>query len=81
MKKIIEINTWWELLLFTIIMLGLCFVEIVFQMWLWKILMVAVFGLPMLSFWQMCLLDVLITTFIGIPKDPFKLNVRGKEVE
>ena len=80
-KKVIEINGAFQLLIFILIVLGLLFASIVFQLWLWKIIMVAVFGLPMLTFWQMVGLDFLVGTFTGkISDDAVKINYNGEEM-
>ena len=80
-KKVIEINGWFQLLIFILIVLGLLFASIVFQLWLWNIIMVAVFGLPMLTFWQMVGLDLLFWTFIGkVDDDVIRVNYNGEEM-
>lgn len=80
-KKVIAINGAFQLLIFILIVLGLLFASIVFQLWLWKIVMVAVFGLPMLTFWQMVGLDLLFWTFTGkIDGDAIKFNYDGEEM-
>jgi energy-coupling factor transporter transmembrane protein EcfT len=80
-KKVIEINGGFQLLIFILIVLGLLFASIVFQLWLWKIIMVAVFGLPMLTFWQMVGLDLLFWTFTGkVNGDAIKFNYDGEEM-
>ena len=80
-KRVIEINGAFQLLIFILIVLGLLFASIVFQLWLWKIVMVAVFGLPMLTFWQMVGLDLLFWTFTGkIDGDAIKFNYDGEEM-
>ena len=80
-KRVIEINGGFQLLIFILIVLGLLFASIVFQLWLWKIVMVAVFGLPMLTFWQMVGLDLLFWTFTGkIDGDAIKFNYDGEEM-
>lgn len=80
-KRVIEINGGFQLLIFILITLGLLFVSIVFQLWLWKIIMVAVFGLPMLTFWQMVGLDLLFWTFTGkVNDDAIKINYDGEEM-
>ena len=80
-KKVIAINGGFQLLMFILIVLGLLFASIVFQLWLWKIIMVAVFGLPMLTFWQMVGLDLLFWTFTGkIDGDAIKFNYDGEEM-
>ena len=80
-KKVIAINGWLQLLIFILIVLGLLFACIVFQLWLWKIIMVAVFGLPMLTFWQMVGLDFLVWTFTGkVDGDAVKINYDGEEM-
>lgn len=80
-KKVIAINGGFQLLMFILIVLGLLFASIVFQLWLWKIIMVAVFGLPMLTFWQMVGLDFLVWTFTGkINDDAIKINYDGEEM-
>jgi energy-coupling factor transporter transmembrane protein EcfT len=80
-KKIIAINGAFQLLIFILIVLGLLFASIVFQLWLWKIIMVAVFGLPMLTFWQMVGLDLLFWTFTGkVNDDVIKINYDGEEM-
>ena len=81
LKKVIVINGAFQLLIFILIVLGLLFASIVFQLWLWKIVMVAVFGLPMLTFWQMVGLDLLFWTFTGkIDGDAIKFNYDGEEM-
>lgn len=80
-KKVIDINGWFQLLILILIVLGLLFASIVFQLWLWKIIMVAVFGLPMLTFWQMVGLDFLVWTFTGkVDDDIIKINYNGEEM-
>lgn len=80
-KRVIAINGGFQLLIFILVTLGLLFVSIVFQLWLWKIIMVAVFGLPMLTFWQMVGLDFLVWTFTGkINDDAIKINYDGEEM-
>ena len=80
-KKVIAINGGFQLLIFILIVLGLLFASIVFQLWLWKIIVVAVFGLPMLTFWQMVGLDLLFWTFTGkIDGDAIKFNYDGEEM-
>lgn len=80
-KKVIAINGAFQLLIFILVVLGLLFASIVFQLWLWKIIMVAVFGLPMLTFWQMVGLNFLIWTFTGkVDGDAIKINYDGEEM-
>lgn len=80
-KRVIAINGGFQLLIFILIVFGLLFASIVFQLWLWKIIMVAVFGLPMLTFWQMVGLDLLFWTFTGkIDGDAIKFNYDGEEM-
>lgn len=80
-KKVIAINGGFQLLIFILVTLGLLFVSIVFQLWLWKVIMVAVFGLPMLTFWQMVGLDILFWTFTGrVSDDVVKINYDGEEM-
>lgn len=80
-KKVIEISGGFQLLIFIIITLGLLFASIVLQLQLWQIIMVAVFGLPMLTFWQMVGLDLLFWTFTGkINGDAIKINYDGEEM-
>lgn len=80
-KKVIEINGWFQLLIFILIVLGLLFASIVFQLWLWKIIMVAVFGLPMLTFWQMVGLNFLFWTFTGkVNGDAIQFNYNEEEM-
>lgn len=80
-KRIISLSGWFQLLVFILIVLGLLFASIVFQLWLWKIIMVAVFGLPMLTFWQMVGLDFLFWTFTGkVNGDFIKIYYDGEEM-
>lgn len=79
-KKVIEIKTAGQLLLFTIVTIGLVFASFVFQLWLWKIIMVAIFGLPMLTFWQMVGLNILIWSFTGhVNPNLIKIKYEGEE--
>lgn len=80
-KKVIAINGGFQLLIFILVTLGLLFVSIVFQLWLWKIIMVAIFGLPMLTFWQMVGLDFLVWSFTGkFSDDVIKITYDGEEM-
>ena len=80
-KRVIAINGVLQLLIFILIVLGLLFASIVFQLWLWKIIMVAVFGLPMLTFWQMVGLDFLVWSFTGkFSDDIVKITYDGEEM-
>lgn len=79
-KGVIAINGGFQLLIFILIVLGLLFVSIVFQLWLWKIIMVAIFGLPMLTFWQMVGLDFLVWSFTGKFSDDVKIYYNGEEM-
>ena len=65
----IKLETGWQLLVFILVMLGLLFAIIVFQLWLWNILFVAVFELPQLTFWQMVALDVFCDTVLYTRSD------------
>lgn len=58
----IKLETGWELLVFILVMFGLLFAIVVFQLWLWKIIFVAAFKLPQLTFGQMVALNVFCDT-------------------
>lgn len=76
----IKITNGYELAGFIIATLGLLFVCIVFQVWLWKVIAVAIFGLPQLSFWQMVGLDFLIDMFLyGREVTNVEFQVKNKE--
>lgn len=55
-----------------LIVIGLVALEIALGVWLWKIIMVGVFGLPALSFWQFFGLVILL--HILLPTNTFKKN-------
>lgn len=76
----IKIANGYELAGFIIATLGLLFVSVVFQVWLWKVIAVAIFGLPQLSFWQMVGLDFLIDMFLyGREMTNVEFQVKNKE--
>lgn len=76
----IKLETGWELLVFILVMFGLLFAIIVFQLWLWKIVFVAVFGLPQLTFWQMVALDVFWDTISYQDNNLISIKYKGEEL-
>lgn len=76
----IKLETGWQLLVFILVMLGLLFAIIVFQLWLWNILFVAVFELPQLTFWQMVALDVFWNTISYQDNNLISVKYKGEEM-
>lgn len=63
MKDMFELGFGWGILYFILIMIllfGLFCLEAAIGVWLWGIIMVGVFGLPSLTFWQFIGLQILI---------------------
>lgn len=76
----IKLETGWQLLVFIFVILGLLFAIIVFQLWLWKIIFVAAFGLPQLTFWQMVALDIFCDTLSGGNNRWLSVKYKGEEL-
>ena len=63
MQDMFELGFGWGVLYFILIMIlffGLLCLEAAIGVWLWGIIMVGVFGLPSLTFWQFIGLQLLI---------------------
>lgn len=76
----IKLETGWQLLVFILVTLGLLFAIVVFQLWLWKIIFVAAFGLPQLTFWQMVALNIFCDTLYGGNNRWLSVKYRGEEL-
>lgn len=62
--NIIKINTFGELIVFIILFIAIFFAFTVFELWLWKVVIAAIFGLPQISFWQFVGLKFLLRGFM-----------------
>lgn len=76
----IKLETGWQLFVFILVTLGLLFAIIVFQLWLWKIIFVAAFGLPQLTFWQMVALNVFWDTLCYQNNNLISIKYKGEEL-
>lgn len=76
----IKLETGAQLFVFILIMFGLLFAIIVFQLWLWKIIFVAAFGLPQLTFWQMVALNIFCDILSGGNNRWLSVKYKGEEL-
>lgn len=76
----IKLETGWQLFVFILVTLGILFAIIVFQLWLWKIIFVAAFGLPQLTFWQMVALNIFCDTLCGGNNKWLSVKFKGEEL-